>query len=57
MCNIAGYVGTKPAAPILIEMMKKDKKSLSDKITFIVPIDKKKVEEIKLSVDEVMEIL
>ncbi len=22
MCNIAGYVGTKPAAPILIEMMK-----------------------------------
>nr|MBQ4318593.1 hypothetical protein [Clostridia bacterium] len=23
MCNIAGYVGSKPAAPILIEMMKK----------------------------------
>lgn len=23
MCNIAGYVGTKPAAPILIEMMRK----------------------------------
>lgn len=23
MCNIAGYIGTKPAAPILIEMMRK----------------------------------
>lgn len=24
MCNIAGYVGTRPAAPILLEMMKKE---------------------------------
>ena len=24
MCNIAGYVGTKQAAPILLEMMKKE---------------------------------
>ena len=24
MCNIAGYVGTKPAAPILIEMMRRE---------------------------------
>ena len=24
MCNIAGYVGTKRAAPILLEMMKKE---------------------------------
>jgi len=24
MCNIAGYVGTRPAAPILIEMMRKE---------------------------------
>ena len=23
MCNIAGYVGTRPAAPILLEMLKK----------------------------------
>ena len=24
MCNIAGYVGTRPAAPILLEMMKNE---------------------------------
>ena len=24
MCTIAGYVGTKPAAPLLIEMMRKE---------------------------------
>ena len=24
MCNIAGYVGTKTAAPILLEMMKRE---------------------------------
>lgn len=37
----------------LIEAMKKDKKALKDKITFIVPCDKKKVKEIQLSPTEV----
>ena len=33
----------------LIEIMKKDKKASSDKITFIIPSDKKRVKEIKLT--------
>ena len=33
----------------LIEIMKKDKKATSDKITFIVPTDKKQVKEVKLT--------
>lgn len=33
----------------LIEIMKKDKKATSDKITFIIPSDKKRVREIKLT--------
>ena len=33
----------------LIDIMKKDKKATSDKIAFIIPCDKKKVKEIKLS--------
>ena len=33
----------------LISIMKKDKKATSDKITFIIPYDKKKVKEIKLT--------
>lgn len=33
----------------LIEIMKKDKKATSDKITFIIPSDKKQVREIKLT--------
>lgn len=33
----------------LIEIMKKDKKATSDKITFIIPSDKKRVQEIKLT--------
>ena len=37
--------------------MKKDKKATADKITFIVPKDKKSVKEVKLSIEEVEEIL
>ena len=40
----------------LIEIMKKDKKASSDKITFIVPCDKKLVKEIKLAPPEIEEI-
>ena len=39
----------------IIEIMKKDKKALSDKITFIVPESKKKVKEIVLQPEEVVE--
>ena len=37
----------------LINIMKKDKKATSDKITFIIPVDKKQVKEIKLTPLEV----
>lgn len=36
----------------LIDIMKKDKKATSDKITFIIPSDKKKVKEVMLSLEE-----
>ena len=39
----------------LINIMQKDKKALQDKITFIIPCDKKKVKEIQLTPDEVRE--
>jgi 3-dehydroquinate synthase len=38
----------------LLELMKKDKKSLHDKIRFIVPCDKKKVKEVQLTPEEVL---
>lgn len=38
----------------LIEIMKKDKKSLGNKIAFIIPCDKKKVREIKLAPQEII---
>ena len=38
----------------LVEIMRKDKKVSEDKITFIVPSDKKFVTEVKLSFDEVL---
>ena len=41
----------------LLELMKKDKKASIDKITFIVPIEKKKVKEIQLTTGEVLEVL
>ncbi|MBE7711861.1 MAG: 3-dehydroquinate synthase [Cyanobacteria bacterium SIG31] len=41
----------------IIEIMKKDKKATKDKITFIVPSDKKKVKEIKLAINDVIEAL
>jgi 3-dehydroquinate synthetase len=37
----------------IVEIMKKDKKAQQDKITFIVPTEKKKVKEITLAQDEV----
>ena len=43
----------KPAK--FIEIMKKDKKAQQDKITFVVPIEKKKVKEVNLSVEDVLE--
>ena len=41
----------------LLELMKKDKKASIDKITFIVPIEKKKVKEIKLKSYEILGII
>jgi 3-dehydroquinate synthase len=38
----------------LVELMKKDKKSLRDKIRFIVPCDKKKVKEVQLTQEETL---
>ena len=38
----------------LVEIMKKDKKAIKDKISFIVPCDKKRVAEIQLNTDEVL---
>ena len=37
----------------LVEIMKKDKKASSDKITFIIPCEKKQVKELKLAPPEV----
>ena len=37
--------------------MKKDKKALQDKITFIIPFDKKQVIEKQLTYDEVINLL
>ena len=39
----------------LIEFMKKDKKANANKITFIIPTEKKKVKELSLGIDEVLE--
>lgn len=39
----------------LVELMKKDKKASGDAITFIVPIEKKKVKEVKLALSEIIE--
>lgn len=41
----------------ILEFMKKDKKAAEGKITFIIPEDKKRVREIKLTDDEVKEML
>lgn len=40
----------------IVEIMKKDKKAEQDLITFIIPADKKRVKEIKLSPDELLEL-
>ncbi len=39
-----------------VELMKKDKKAANNKITFVVPCDKKEVKEISLSADNVLQI-
>ena len=39
----------------LVEIMKKDKKARKDKITFIVPTEKKKVKEVELTPAEILE--
>ena len=41
----------------LVDLMKKDKKASKDKITFIVPVEKKKVKEIQLTPSEVLEVI
>jgi 3-dehydroquinate synthase len=41
----------------IVSLIKKDKKASKDKITFIVPVEKKKVKEIKLSQNEVLEMI
>ena len=43
MCNIAGYVGEKRAAPILIEMMKKQEGFAGGYYTGIATIHKGKI--------------
>lgn len=47
-------LGAKYPVEKLIEIMKKDKKAGADKITFIIPSDKKKVSEIQLAPEQVM---
>jgi 3-dehydroquinate synthase len=48
-------IGKKYQPIELIELMKKDKKALQNKIRFIVPCDKKKVQEIQLSPEEIVD--
>lgn len=55
--DLLGKYGFKPlkenySADKIIEIMKKDKKATTDKITFIIPCEKKKVKEIKLTPEE-----
>jgi 3-dehydroquinate synthase len=54
-----GFKPLKQKYPVekLIEIMKKDKKATSDRITFIVPTDKKRVKEIKLTTIDVEKML
>jgi len=51
MCNIAGYVGTKPAAPILIEMMRKEEGLNAGFYTGIATIHEGKIYYAKLTGD------
>ena len=41
----------------IVNLIKKDKKASQDKITFIIPIEKKKVKELQLTPAEVLELL
>ena len=51
LLNKYGFKPLKTVYPVdkLIEIMRKDKKATSDKITFIVPCDKKQVKEIQMT--------
>ena len=51
MCNIAGYVGTKQAAPILIEMMKKEEGWAGGFYTGIATIHEGKIYHAKITGD------
>lgn len=54
MCNIAGYVGTREAAPILIEMMKKQEGFAGGYYTGIATIHERKLYSDKLVGDTLM---
>ncbi len=51
MCNIAGYVGTKPAAPILLEMLKKQEGFAGGFYSGIATLHKGKIYYAKLTGD------
>lgn len=51
MCNIAGYVGSKPAAPILIDMMRREEGWNAGFYTGIATIHKGKIHYAKLTGD------
>ncbi len=56
LLNKYGFKETKiKNLPELIEIMKKDKKATTDKITFLIPCDKKKVKEVKFRPEEILE--
>lgn len=55
LLNKYGFKEQKLSGAELIEIMKKDKKATSDKITFLIPCDKKKVKEVKFRPEEVLE--
>lgn len=59
LLNKYGFCSTKLkySPEDLLEIMKKDKKATENKISFIVPCDKKKVKEIQLNTNDVLKML
>ena len=55
LLNKYGFKEQKFKISELIEIMKKDKKAISDKIVFLIPCDKKKVKEVKFRPEEILE--
>ena len=49
MCNIAGYVGSQPAAPILLEMLRKQEGLAGGYYTGIAVIDNNNLQSVKLT--------